>query len=51
MEPPNTGEEKFKNEYKKILKKAETRNLRKPDFSSKVVNPFTRALGSPFIGR
>jgi hypothetical protein len=29
----------------------ETENLRKPALISKVVNPFTRALAPPFIGR
>jgi hypothetical protein len=29
----------------------ETKNLRKPILTSKVVNPFTRALAPPFIGR
>jgi hypothetical protein len=31
--------------------KKETKNLRKYALSSKVVNPFTRALAPPFIGR
>jgi hypothetical protein len=34
-----------------MLKNSETENLQKTVFSSKVVNPFTRALGPPFIGR
>jgi hypothetical protein len=32
-------------------KSKETKNLRKPILISKVVNPFTRALAPPFIGR
>jgi hypothetical protein len=51
MEPPNTSDERFKNKHKKELKNPETRNLEKPVFSSKVVNPFTCALRPPFIGR
>jgi hypothetical protein len=31
--------------------KEETKNLRRPALASKVVNPFTRALAPPFIGR
>jgi hypothetical protein len=48
MESPNT---KVTNKYTKVTKKEETKNLRKPVFASKVVNPFTRALAPPFIGR
>jgi hypothetical protein len=48
MESPNT---KVMNKYTKVTKKEETKNLRKPVFASKVVNPFTRALAPPFIGR
>jgi hypothetical protein len=33
------------------MKNGETKNLRKPVLTSKVVNPFTRALMPPFIGR
>jgi hypothetical protein len=31
--------------------KEETKNLPKTTLASKVVNPFTRALAPPFIGR
>jgi hypothetical protein len=48
MESPNT---RVKNQRPKVTKKEETKNLRKPVLASKVVNPFTRALASPFIGR
>jgi hypothetical protein len=34
-----------------FTKDRETKNLRKPTLASKVVNPFTRALAPPFIGR
>jgi hypothetical protein len=34
-----------------FTKDNETKNLRKPVLASKVVNPFTRALAPPFIGR
>jgi hypothetical protein len=44
MEPPNTRNGKLKNEHTKELKISETKNLQKPIFSSKVVNPFTHAL-------
>jgi hypothetical protein len=42
---PNT---RFKNEHKKACKSEGTRFPRKSDFTSKVVNPFTRALEPPF---
>jgi hypothetical protein len=48
---PNTNEERYPNEYAKVLKNVETRNLQKSVLTSKVVNPFTRALEPPFIGR
>jgi hypothetical protein len=51
MGPLNTGEGKFTKEHAKVLRNAETKNLRKSIFASKVVNPFTRALGHPFIRR
>jgi hypothetical protein len=34
-----------------FMKDKETKNLRKSVLTSKVVNPFTRALAPPFIGR
>jgi hypothetical protein len=49
MGPPNTNEEGFSNEYTKLLRNQETRNLRKSVLASKVVNPFARALEPPFI--
>jgi hypothetical protein len=36
---------------RKLRKKQGTRNPRKPVLASKVVNPFTRAISPPFIGR
>jgi hypothetical protein len=51
MGPPNTSEERFPNEYAKVRRSAETRNLRKSVLTSKVVNPFTRDLKPPFTGR
>jgi hypothetical protein len=47
-ESPNT---RVRNESIRVAKSKETKNLRKPILASKVVNPFTRALVSPFIGR
>jgi hypothetical protein len=47
MEPLNTCDERFKNEHLKELN-PETKNLRKPVFLSKIVNPFIRTLGPPF---
>jgi hypothetical protein len=35
----------------RFTKEQETENLRKPALASKVVNPFTRALAPPVIGR
>jgi hypothetical protein len=49
--PPNTSEAGFLNEYVKVCKSEETRNLWQSVLASKVVNPFTRALEPPFIGR
>jgi hypothetical protein len=49
--PPNTSEESFLNECVKECRSRETKNLRKSVLASKVVNPFIRALGPPFIGR
>jgi hypothetical protein len=49
---PNTREEStqtFKSE--ELMTQEETRNLLKTAHASKVVNPFTRALAPPFIGR
>jgi hypothetical protein len=48
MESPNTG---FQNKYDKVCQSEGTRNPRKSVLVSKVVNPFTRALGPPFIQR
>jgi hypothetical protein len=42
---------KISNRNTQVTKKEETKNLRKSVFASKVVNPFTRALAPPFIGR
>jgi hypothetical protein len=39
------------NKSAQVTKDGETKNLRKPVLVSKVVNPFTRALAPPFIGR
>jgi hypothetical protein len=47
-ESPNT---RVTNESTQFMKDGETKNLRKPVLASKVVNPFTRALVPPFIGR
>jgi hypothetical protein len=49
---PNTGEEytqAFKSEAQ--MAQEETKNLLNTAHASKVVNPFTRALAPPFIGR
>jgi hypothetical protein len=51
MGPPNTSGERFANKYTKELKNDETKNLWKSVFALKVVNPFTHALGPPFIER
>jgi hypothetical protein len=48
MESPNT---RITNESAQVTKDGETKNLWKPVLISKVVNPFTRALAPPFIGR
>jgi hypothetical protein len=42
---------RFTNGSALVTKDGETKNLRKPVLASKVVNPFTRALEPPFIGR
>jgi hypothetical protein len=34
-----------------VTKSGETKNLRKSELASKVVNPFTRVLAPPFTGR
>jgi hypothetical protein len=47
-ESPNT---KVWNKSTRVAKSKETKNLQKPALTSKVVNPFTRALAPPFIGR
>jgi hypothetical protein len=47
MEPPNTSEVRFENKHKN----PETKNLWKPVFSSKVVNPYICAPRPPFIGK
>jgi hypothetical protein len=44
----NTGTTEYKAQS---TKDEETKNLQKTDLTSKVVNLFTRALGSPFIRR
>jgi hypothetical protein len=52
MRSPNTREEctqTFKSESQ--MTQEETKNLLKTAHASKVVNPFTRALAPPFIGR
>jgi hypothetical protein len=51
MGPTNTGEERLPNKHANMLRNTEISNLRKSALASKVVNPFTRALGPPFIGR
>jgi hypothetical protein len=48
MESPNT---RIGNKITKVMKRKGTRNPRKPVLASKVVNPFTRALAPPFIGK
>jgi hypothetical protein len=48
MESLNTT---FQNEHTKVETKEGTRNPRKFVLASKVVNPFTRVLEPPFIGR
>jgi hypothetical protein len=45
---PNT---RITNKSTRVTKEEETKNLQKPVLVSKVVNPFTRALAPPFIGR
>jgi hypothetical protein len=47
MESPNT---RAKSPSHKSCER-ETKNLQKPVLASKVVDPFTRALAPPFIGR
>jgi hypothetical protein len=47
-ESPNTRDT---NKSTQVTKDRETRNLQKPVLTSKVVNPFTRTLTRPFIGR
>jgi hypothetical protein len=49
-ESPNTEVHNTNHTSHESCKK-ETRNLRKYELASKVVNPFTRALAPPFIGR
>jgi hypothetical protein len=48
MESPNT---RVTNKSAQVMKRGETKNLRMSVLASKVVNPFTRALAPPFIGR
>jgi hypothetical protein len=48
MESLNT---EVKNKSTKVTKREETKNPWMPVLTSKVVNPFTRALVPPFIGR
>jgi hypothetical protein len=47
-ESPNTRDA---DKSTQVTKDRETRNLRKPVLVSKVVNPFTLAIATPFIGR
>jgi hypothetical protein len=47
IKSPNT---RVKNTSHKNCER-ETKNLQKPVLASKIVNPFTRALAPPFIGR
>jgi hypothetical protein len=47
-ESPNTRASRASAQF---TKDRETKNLRKHVLTSKVVNPFTRALVPPFIGR
>jgi hypothetical protein len=47
-ESPNT---RVWNRSTRVAKSKETKNPRKPALTSKVVNPFTRALAPHFIGR
>jgi hypothetical protein len=49
MEHPNTYEKRLKIAYTKELKKRETRISEILDFSSKVVNPFTRASSATLL--
>jgi hypothetical protein len=51
MGTPNTSEERLPNKHEKAFRNEETRNPCKSVLASKVVNPFTRTLGPPFIGR
>ena len=48
MGSPNT---RLQNGHTKVRTKEGTRNPQKSVLASKVVNPFTRALAPPFIGR
>jgi hypothetical protein len=50
---PRTHESRTRvtNESTQFTKSRETKNLWKPELASKVVNPFTRTLAPPFIGR
>jgi hypothetical protein len=48
MESPNT---RVTNKSAQVTKNGETKNLWKHVLTSKVVNPFTRALAPSFIGR
>jgi hypothetical protein len=48
MGSPNT---RVWNNSTRVAKSKETKNLQKSALASKVVNPFTRALAPPFIGR
>jgi hypothetical protein len=48
---PRTQVERFTKKLAKVLRSAETGNLWKFVFASKVKNPFTRALEPHFIGR
>jgi hypothetical protein len=47
-ESPNTSATRINVQF---AKDKETKNLQKTALASKVVNPFTRALAPPFIGR
>jgi hypothetical protein len=51
MSSPNTTERKFLTRSNTVSERKETMNLPSDGTSSKNLNPFTRALAPPFIGR
>jgi hypothetical protein len=51
MGSPNTREREFLTRSNTVSRQKETVNLPSSDTSSKNLNPFTRALAPPFIGR